>query len=35
MNKIMIGMLIGGIIAGPFGFLLCAWLASCRRDRRP
>ncbi len=38
MNKLMLGMIIGGLLAGPFGFMVCAWLASCRRerqDRRP
>lgn len=33
--KILIGIIIGAVIFCPFGFLLCAWLSSCRRFPRP
>ena len=33
--KILIGIVIGAFMFGPFGFMLCAWLSSCRRDERP
>ena len=33
--KIILGMFIGAVVFGPFGFMVCAWLASCRRERRP
>ena len=32
--KIIIGIIIGAVIFRPFGFILCAWFSSCRRDER-